>query len=291
MSEQRAFQDRTLGVALRRWRDRVAPADVGLPRGSRARRAPGLRREELAALAGVSVDYVIRLEQGRAASPSAQVVASLARALRLTPDERDHLFLLSGQSPPGPRQLCTHLTPGVLRLLDQLDATPVAVHDAAWTLIAWNPLYAALAGDPSVLRGRERNVVWQHFTGRPSTVAHDSPAHTARFETAVVADLRAASARYSADAGLRTLLAELRAASTRFATLWDAHEVGTHTADAKTVHHPRVGPVELTCDVLTAPGTDVRLVLHTPVPGTGAADQLRLLAVLGTQAMTTPESA
>ncbi|GAA2082388.1 helix-turn-helix transcriptional regulator [Streptomyces albiaxialis] len=280
--------DRTLGTALRRWRDRTGPGDAGLPREqARARRAPGLRREELAALAGVSVDYVIRLEQGRASSPSGQVLAALARALRLTPAERDHLYLLAGQSPPVPRQICAHLTPGVLRLLDQMAATPVGVHDAAWNLVAWNPLYAALMGDPSALRGRERNVPWQHFTGGAGSarVTHGGPAATARFEAAMAADLRAATARYPSDPDLRALVAELRAASARFAALWDTHEVGVHTADAKTVHHPRVGPLELTCDVLTAPGTDVRLVLHTPAPGTDAADKLRLLDVLDTQAM------
>ncbi|MFG3258286.1 helix-turn-helix domain-containing protein [Streptomyces sp. NPDC048172] len=296
MSTDPAAQDpgtdrRALSRALRGWRDRVAPGDVGLPVG-RTRRAPGLRREELAGLAGVSVDYVIRLEQGRASSPSAQVLTALARALRLTPEERDHLFLLAGQAPPPPRQVCAHLTPGVLRLLDQLDATPVGVHDASWTLVAWNPLYAALMGDPSAHEGRERNVLWRHFTGRaaPARVTHHTPGQTARFEAAMTADLRAATARYPADAGLRALVRDLRTASARFAELWDAHEVGAHTADAKTVHHPRVGPLELSCDVLTAPGTDVRLVLYTPVPGTGAADKLRLLGVLGTQAMT-PESA
>ncbi|MFK8907868.1 helix-turn-helix domain-containing protein, partial [Streptomyces sp. YS-3] len=137
-----------LGQALRHWRDRTNPHDVGLPLGG-VRRAPGLRREELAQLAGLSVDYVVRLERGRATSPSPQVLASLARALRLTETERDHLYLLAEHAPPTSGQVPAHIPPSVQRLLDQLRATPLSVHDAAWNLISWNPLWAALLGDPS----------------------------------------------------------------------------------------------------------------------------------------------
>ncbi len=273
-----------LGGALRRWRDRVDPATVGLPVG-RARRAAGLRREELALLAGMSVDYIIRLEQGRATSPSVQVLTALARALRLSEPERRHLFLLAGQSPPANGQISAHITPGVQRLLEQMAGSPVSVYDAAWTLIAWNRLYAALMGDPSGLSERERNILWRHFTGQPSPVSH-TPDQEDRFETATVADLRAATARYASDAGLRSLVAEMYSVSARFARLWDSHVVGVHTTDTKTVHHLDVGPLALDCDVLTVPGSDLRVVVHTAAPGTDAADKLRLLAVIGTQAMT-----
>ena len=273
-----------LGLALRGWRDRIGPASAGLPAG-RQRRAAGLRREELALLAGVSADYITRLEQGRAASPSAQVLAALARALQLSEAERRHLFTLAGLPPPAAGQIRASLTPGVQRLLDQLDGTAVSVYDAAWTLIAWNPLWAALMGDPSVLHGRDRNVLWRHFTGQPGRVTH-TPEQQAAFEASAVADLRSATARYPQDAYLRRLVADLRAASARFAGLWGAGAVGMHEADRKTIHHPDIGPLTLDCDVLTVHGSDLRVVVYTAARGSDDADRLSLLAVIGTQDMT-----
>ncbi|MFF3401483.1 helix-turn-helix transcriptional regulator [Streptomyces sp. NPDC002659] len=273
-----------LGTALRGWRDRTAPAAVGLPVGG-VRRAAGLRREELAQLANLSVDYVVRLEQGRATSPSPQVLSALARALRLSTAEREHLYLLAGQAAPGPGQLSAHIPPGVRRLLDQLDGTPLSVHDAAWNLILWNPLWAALFRDASSLRGRERNIVWRHFAGLPSRVSH-TPEQEARFEAAVVADLRAATARYPTDVGLRSLIKDLRSKSTVFARLWDTGIVGVHETDTKTIHHPDVGMLTLDCDVLMAPGSDLRIVAYTAAPGSDASDRLGLLNVIGTQDLT-----
>jgi len=271
-----------LGQALRGWRDRLSPAEVGLPAGGQ-RRAAGLRREELALLAGVSADYITRLEQGRAASPSAQVLTALARALRLSDAERQHLFTLAGQPPPAAGHITAGLTPRVQRLLDQLEVA-VGCYDPAWNLIAWNPLWAALMGDPSERRGRDRNLLWRHFTGQPGRVTH-SPEQEAAFEASAVADLRSATARYPQDAGLRRLVADLCAASSRFAALWKARAVGVHQADHKTIEHPAVGPVTLDCDVLTVPGSDLRIVAYTAPPASDAADQLKLLAVIGTQAM------
>ena len=274
-------QHTELGAALRAWRDRLAPADAGLPDHG-GRRAPGLRREELALLAGMSADYVTRLEQGRASAPSVQVLTALARALRLTGAEREHLFVLAGQQVPGPGIMAAHLTPGLQRLLDQLSGTPVSVYDASWTLLAWNPLWAALVGDPAGSRGRDRNVLWRYFTGSPGRVVH-TPEDEPRFEASAVADLRAAAARYPRDAGLRRLVADLRAASPRFARLWESREVGIHERDRKTVHHPELGPITVDCDVLTVPAVDLRVVAFTAAPGSADADKLRLLAVLGTQ--------
>lgn len=272
-----------LGRALHAWRDRTKPAAAGMPAGG-TRRAPGLRREELAQLANLSVDYIVRLEQGRATSPSAQVLSALARALRLSTAERDHLYLLAGQPPPGPDEVSDHVPPGVQRLLDQLDGTPLSVHDAAWNLVLWNPLWAALFGDFTGLHGRERNVAWLHFTRRTSHVTH-TPEQNARFEAALVSDLRAATARYPADAELRSLVDDLRSTSERFGALWDDGAVGVHEAHTKTVHHPAVGPLVLDCDTLAALGTDLRIVTYTATPGSEAADKLRLLDVIGTQTM------
>ncbi|MET9589484.1 helix-turn-helix transcriptional regulator [Streptomyces sp. NPDC006516] len=273
-----------LGRALHGWRDRISPQTVGLPAGG-VRRAAGLRREELAQLATLSVDYITRLEQGRATSPSPQVLASLARALRLSAAERAYLYLLAGQPEPGPGHISTHIPPGLRRLLDQLSGAPLSVHDAAWNLIECNPSWAALFGDPSALRGRERNIVWRHFTGRHGRVAQ-TPAQRADFEASTVADLRAATARYPADLGLRSLVRDLRETSTVFAGLWDSGIVGTHASGTKTVHHPEVGRLTLSCDVLVAAGSDLRVVAYTAAPGSEAAAALGLLDVIGTQAMT-----
>lgn len=271
------------GQAVRRLRDRVPPTAVGLPTGGR-RRAAGLRREELALLAGISVDYVTRLEQGRASHPSAQVVEALVRALRVSGAEREHLFRLAGLVPPGPETVPGHLTPSVQRLLDRLTGTPVAVYDAAWTLLLANAPYAALMGDPSGWRGKERNGVWRNFLGGGTRVRH-TPESWAAFESALVGDLRLAADRYPADRALRALVAELRAGSDRFAELWDSGVTGRHEAARKTVDHPQVGAVALDCDVLTVAGSDLRIMLYTAEPGTEDAERLELVTVLGLQAL------
>ena len=272
-----------LGAALRGWRDRVSPADAGLPAG-RARRAPGLRREELALLAGVSADYITRLEQGRATAPSPQVLGALGRALRLSHEEQDHLFRLAGQAPPRSGQINGRLTPSVQRLLDQLTGVPVSVSDAAWNKIAWNPLWAALTGDPSGQTGRDRNVLWRYFTGQQARVVRTAE-EEARFEESTVADLRSATARYPDDKGLRQLVADLRAVSPRFAELWDSRVVGTHREAHKTFDHPDVGLITVDCDVLTVDGSDLRIIAYTAPAGSEAAEKLRLLSVIGTQVL------
>jgi transcriptional regulator with XRE-family HTH domain len=269
------------GQAVRRWRDRVRPEAAGLPAGGH-RRAAGLRREELAMLAGISVDYITRLEQGRASNPSTQVVEALARALRLSRAERAHLFRLAGLVPPGLETVPGYITPSVQRLLDRMTGTPVAVYDATWTLLVANPPFAALMGDPSGWQGRARNSVWRHFCG-PGTRARHTPESLRAFETALAADLRSAAARYPADRQLRQLIADLRAGSARFAELWESGAVGQHEAARKTIDHPRVGPLTLDCDVLTVGGSDLRIMIYTAAPGTPDAERLALLTVLGTQ--------
>ena len=272
-----------LGQALRGWRDRIPPDTLGLPAGGR-RRLPGLRREELAMLTGVSADYLTRLEQGRAVNPSAQVLASLARVLQLSTPERDYLFQLAGQSVPGAGRMVTHLTPGVQRLLRRLDEFPVSVHDAAGTILAWNDAWAALMGDPSGWRGHERNIIWRYFTGRPGRVVRD-PAQDEAFELTCVGDLRAVAARYPRDEGVRGLVAELLAASPRFAELWSAGGVADWRGERKVIRHPEVGLVEVDCDVYLVHGTDLRVVAYTAEPGSEAAEQLALTRVIGLQSL------
>ncbi|MEV5895554.1 helix-turn-helix domain-containing protein [Nonomuraea fuscirosea] len=271
------------GQAVRRWRDRVPPATVGLPAGGR-RRAAGLRREELALLAGISVDYVTRLEQGRADNPSPQIVEALARALRLSAGERAYLFRVAGLAVPGPETVPAYVTPSVQRLVDRLDGAAVGVFDAAWTLLMANPLYAALMGDPSEWHGIERNGVWRNLVGSGGPVRH-TPEERSAFEAALVADLRATAGRYPRDQQLRRLIARLRADSERFAELWDAGVVESLRASRKIVDHPQVGAITLDCDVLSVVGDDLRVMVYTAEPGTADAERLRLLAVLGTQSL------
>jgi transcriptional regulator with XRE-family HTH domain len=159
---------------VRHWRDRVSPQTVGVPVGGR-RRAAGLRREELADLAGISADYLTRLEQGRATSPSVQVVESLARALRLADRERDLLYQLAGHAAPGLDVVPTRITASVQRLLDRLASTPVAVYDATSTLVIANAPFDALMGETSTWRGIERNALWRNLVGPGTRTVHTPP--------------------------------------------------------------------------------------------------------------------
>jgi transcriptional regulator with XRE-family HTH domain len=274
-------QSTALGEALRAWRDRITPAAAGLPTGA-DRRVPGLRREELAALAGLSVDYLVRLEQGRASNPSSQTVGALARALRLTNDERDLLYRIAGCAAPAAGTVPEHVPPGVQRLTDRLADTPVGVFTAAWTLVQWNDMWAALQGNPSGWRGRDRNLVWRHFTGAGSRVLHDSAEKTA-FEREIVADLRLATARYPDDPELTAMVHDLTARSRRFAELWEQFEVGPRVSAHKTIHHPDIGPIALDCEVLAVSGSDLRMVVYTAEPNTPDAANLDLLRVVGVQ--------
>jgi transcriptional regulator with XRE-family HTH domain len=266
------------GHTLRRWRDRVSPEAAGLPVGGH-RRAAGLRREELAMLAGISVDYITRLEQGRSANPSEQVVEALGRALRLSGAEREQLFHAAGLMPPGQGTVPAYIPASVQRLLDRLSGTPVAVSDASGTLLLANPPYIALMGE---LQGRERNSVWRVFLGGPSRVVH-SPDNLESLRVAQVAELRATAARYPADQRLRQLIAELRAKSPLFAELWDSRAVADHDGSHKTIDHPQLGLVSLDCDLLRVDGSDLRIMVFTAEPGSEDAEKLALLSVIGTQ--------
>ncbi|MFE1953642.1 helix-turn-helix transcriptional regulator [Streptomyces sp. NPDC059524] len=270
------------GQALRRWRDRISPEASGLPLGGK-RRVHGLRREELSLLAGISVDYITRLEQGRATAPSEQVVEALARALRLSDAERAHLFRLGGLRPPGPQNVPTRITPSVQRVLERLAGTPVAVFDATWTLLLANQPYAALMGDPSSWRGHQRNGVWRTFLGLSDRVRQTPQSHHA-LQAALVADLRDATARYPADERLQRLVADLSAQSDRFAELWETGITGRHEAAGKTIDHPHVGAVTLDCDILTVAGSDLRIMVYTAEPGTDA-ERLALITTLGTRSL------
>ncbi|MFE2937501.1 helix-turn-helix transcriptional regulator [Streptomyces sp. NPDC059255] len=273
-----------LGAMLRTWRERLPPSAAGLP-VARGRRAAGLRREELADLAGVSVDYVVRLEQGRATTPSASVAASLARALQLSTAERDHLYRLARLVPPVDGTISDHLPPGVQRVLARLGDVAVAVFAADWQLVWWNRGWAALLGDPAASPPRLRNFARDRFP------VDAGPARLARWpvteadpdatDVAVVSDLRRATGRFPRDRRLAVLIRELNAGSERFAALWATGEVASHREDHKTIHHPSVGPVTVDCDLLTDGDSELKIIVMTAVPGSEDETKLRLTALAG----------
>jgi transcriptional regulator with XRE-family HTH domain len=273
-----------LGVVLRSWRERLQPGDVGLPAMSR-RRTPGLRREEVAGLAGVSVDYLTRLEQGRGPRPSAAVLGALARALRLSDAERDHLFLLAGGAPPTPGRIRTAVAPGVLRLMDRFTDLPAMLLDGKSDVLAWNPMAAALLGDLSAIPPARRNIARQAFGGAHELAGTEQDERR-RMDRAIVSDLRRAAARYPDDPGMRRLVADLRATSPRFARLWALRELDERHDDVKVIRHPELGDLELECTVLQVHGDDQTLLVYSAPPGSRAADALALLRVVGLQEMT-----
>ncbi|WP_198652818.1 helix-turn-helix transcriptional regulator [Actinocorallia populi] len=272
-----------MGATLRAWRDRLSPETVGLP-VDRARRSPGLRREELAELAGLSVDYLVRLEQGRALSPSEQVIGSSARALRLSRDERDHLHRLAGFGPPQDRRVVDDIPPSMRRLLALLDSTPVAVFAADWKLVWWNPRWAALFGEPTKIEDEARNLVRLRFP-----VASDRgrltswpviPDNAEAADRALVADLRQAAARFPDDPRVTGLVAGRVAGNPRFAAFWAEAAVGRHAEDRKTIRHPVIGEVSVDCDVLTDGDTDLKIVAYAAVPGSEDESKLELAGII-----------
>jgi len=275
------MNSRELAASLRVWRDRVAPAEAGLSAGPR-RRVPGLRRQEVAELAGLSVEYLARLEQGRAGQPSTSVLMALARALRLSDQERVHLFLLADQAEPVSGQIKRHVTPSVQRILDRLTDTPVTVVDASWQCVISNDMGYALTGDTRSLPEREQNLAWTTFMNTPSRyVRTGKEERLLRLE--VVADLREAWVRYPQDPLLRGLITDLQHVSPDFADLWNQRVPPQPTPVTRTFLHPDLGPITLDCDILTVRDSDLRLLVYTAAPGTEAAGQVELLGTIGIQ--------
>lgn len=270
---------------------RLSPVDVGLG-GRSKRRAPGLRREELADLAGLSVDYLVRLEQGRAANPSAQVVATLARALQLSPAERDHAYRLAGLLPPPPGTISRHVPPGVQRVLARLSEYPVGVFSADWTLLTWNPSWAVLIGDPGDRTDKQRNLIRAVFTDGARGLSSWPVRHgDVGLPAALVGDLRTALVDYPGDSGLAALVAEMRAASPQFARMWAGGTIGRHVSARKTIEHPAVGDITCDCDVLTVPDSDIRLVVYSVANGSPDQEKLEFLRITGgrpADALSTP---
>jgi transcriptional regulator with XRE-family HTH domain len=265
---------------LRRRRESLSPDDVGLPAGRR-RRTAGLRREEVAGLANMSTDFYARIEQRRGSRPSEATVAALARALRLTLDERDHLFHLAGYEPPARGIRSDHVSPPLLRILDHLDAPAQVTSDLAVTLVQ-NEMAVALLGVQTEFEGPSRSLFYRWFTD-PEEREHYPPEDHDEHSRTYVASLRAVYGRDSGDAEARELVELLRTESPEFARLWDQHEVAVRRDTHKRVVHPTVGTLELDCQILTAENNTERMIVFTAAPGSEDAEKLKLLAVVGNQ--------
>lgn len=274
-----------LAAFLRSRRERLRPEDVGLSSGPR-RRTPGLRREEIAVLAHISIEYYARLEQGRAPRPSGEVLAGIAGALRLTAAESDHLHLLAGTAPAQSRLHRREVRPSILELLERLPQTAGIVVSAAFEVLAWNDLAAALMEDFSKLAPRERNLARKAFLGEeqpPAAIYGISD--DVEFREGVATQLRSVQVRYPTDPIVTELVQELRDGSAEFSRLWSRHDVQLPVPLKKTFRTTAVGEITVDCDSLTLTDGDQHLVLYTAPVGSRDAENLALLSVIGTQGL------
>ena len=269
---------------LRRRREALQPEDVGLVRGTR-RRAAGLRREEVASMCDMSVDYYSRLEQGRGPQPSEQMLASIARGLRLTLDERDYLFRIAGHSAPTRSVRSDHVSPGMMRIIDRLADTPAQVMTGLGETLAQTGPARALFGDETRYQGLMRSVGYRWFMAPESREVYptdDHPTHARAF----TADLRSAYATHGPTSFAGTIVEALLDESPEFAQIWDDHEIRTSHAREKRLQHPEVGVMTLQCQVLQDPEQGHGLLVLTATPGTEDHAKLQLLSVIGTQDIT-----
>jgi transcriptional regulator with XRE-family HTH domain len=269
---------------LRRRREAIRPAEVGLADGRR-RRTAGLRREEVAMLAGMSVDYVVRLEQGRSTQPSTQLLGALARALRLSDDERDHLFHLAGHQPPPADGRARLARAGLVRMLDLLGDTPALVLSDLGETLAQSRGALLLSGDQVGIEGDRRYHAYRWFTDPVARSIHPSEDEE-RHSRVIVADLRAVAGRRHGDPELTRLLARLNAESDTFRRLWAEHEVGVRRFDRKTFVNSRVGPLLMDCETLVTPDLRQFLLVLTPADD-DTRERLDLLRVVGLQEFAT----
>ncbi|WP_433893704.1 helix-turn-helix domain-containing protein [Streptomyces sp. CA-111067] len=265
---------RLLGAALRERRERVSPAAVGL-NGVGRRRAQGLRREELAELAGVSEDYLKRLEQGRR-HPSLSVLNALTRALDTSREEYEYLCLLAGYA-AADGQVPRTISPAARRLMERLDGTAVCICDATWSVIGWNRGWEVLVCGPTAANQRTSNLAWRVFVADDGRVSR-SPRDEEAFQRFLVTELRTASLRYPADKELAALVAALREASQRFDTMWSSPTTSADPlATSMVLDHPVIGPVRLDCDMMDVRDNDLRAVVFTAVPESPEASRLRTI--------------
>ncbi|MCW0213554.1 MAG: helix-turn-helix transcriptional regulator [Pseudonocardia sp.] len=266
---------------LRRRREVLQPEDVGLPRGPR-RRTSGLRREEVAALCGMSADYYSRLERRRGPQPSEQMIGAIARGFHLSLDERDHLFLLAGHNVPRRALRSDHVSPGLLRVLDRLDDTPAQVMTGVGETLLQTRLAVALLGDQTRYTGMDRSMAYRWFVhpdGRHTAPLEDHEKHGRIF----TAQVRAAVTREGPRSRAAALAEELRRLSPEFVRYWAYHEVGLRHTEPKRIVHPEVGMLVLDCQQLLDPDQSQSLLVFTATPGSESHEKLRLLDVIGNQ--------
>ncbi|MDQ7993371.1 MAG: helix-turn-helix transcriptional regulator [Propionicimonas sp.] len=269
-----------LAEFLRRRREALQPEDVGLPRGQR-RRTGGLRREEVAALCHMSVDYYARLERERGPQPSEQMLASIAQGLHLSLAERDHVFRLAGHQAPPRGSGSDHVSPGMLRILDRLGDTPAEIVTELGETLRQTSLGMALVGDASRFTGPTRSIGYRWFTDPQARDLHPVEDH-AFYSRMYVSGLRGVAALRGRRSRAAELAGLLAATSEEFRVLWEAHEVGVRPPGVKRYLHPVVGRLDLNCQVLLDPDQSHSLLVYTADPGTESHDKLRLLAVVGT---------
>ena len=269
---------------LRHRREELRPEDVGLPAGAR-RRTRGLRREEVAALAAMSTDYYTRLEQQRGPQPSEQMLTALARALRLTGDERDYLFRVAGHNAPAPVTAAAHVAPALLRVLDRLSDTPALILSSLGETLVQNRMAQALFGDKEGYTGLARSEIYRWFTDPAERLRYPEDDRD-RQSRAQVANLRAAYGSMGPRSRAGELVRALTKASPEFAGLWERHEVAKRFEDHKTLIHPELGPIELDCQALFTEDQSQALLVLTAPPRTEGHEKLQLLAVLGQQRFT-----
>ncbi|MEV7397648.1 helix-turn-helix transcriptional regulator [Aeromicrobium sp. NPDC092404] len=275
--------DRTsLADFLRRRREALQPSDVGLTVGPR-RRAPGLRREEVAHLTGMSVDYYARLEQARSPQPSIQMLRALARTLRLSADETDHLHRLSGHAAPDRTGSSPYVRPVLLRVIDQLDDCAAFVVSDLAVILAQNRLSRLLQGDHSGLSGVEASSTWRWFA-KPETrsMPEEDQPEQSRIR---VADLRATWSRRPHDPDVTALVEALLATGSEFTEIWERHEVGLRHPTSKRLVHPKVGMLEVDCETMATAEEGQNLVILGAAPGSETYGKLELLHVLGEQSL------
>lgn len=271
-----------LAEFLRHRREELQPVDVGLTSGAR-RRAPGLRREEVAQLAMMSTDYYTRLEQQRGPQPSTQMLASLARALRLTADERDYLYRMAGSAVPDRLGPSDHVSPPLQRVFDRLSDTPALIISTLGEVLVQNALAVALLGDHTGATGWDRFEPYRWFVQPESERVKYPEADRERQSRAQVAGLRAAYGSMGPTSRAGELVAELLKQSDEFRALWDRQEVAQRFADHKVLLHPEVGAIELDCQVLFTEDRSQALLVLTPEPRSADEEKIRLLGVLGVQ--------
>jgi transcriptional regulator with XRE-family HTH domain len=267
-----------VGRFIRSRREALQPEDVGLRRGSR-RRTTGLRREEVAELSDMSADYLARLERGVGPRASEQMIGALARGLRLTLAERDYLLRLSGHQPSGRPGPSSHVSPGLMRILDSLTETPAQVMGPLGETLAQNSTAIALFGDETAYSGLERSAVYRWFTDTAARSLYlpEDQEHHGRVQVSLLRDAAARLRSPRSD----DLVRSLSTRSPEFERLWNAVEVGVQHSEEKRFRHPEVGDLDLYCQMAVDPDQMQTLLVFTATPGTDSSEKLRMLSVVG----------